>query len=75
MLVVYNVRATLTTACPTVGGQEPHAMTETSRDAEQVFDYIIVGAGSAACLLANRLSVNPLHRFLLLEVGGFDNWH
>ena len=50
-------------------------MTETSRDAEQVFDCIIVGAGSAGCLLANRLSANPSHRVLLLEAGGVDNWH
>ncbi|MGE0219795.1 GMC family oxidoreductase [Mycolicibacterium sp.] len=41
-------------------------------DAE--FDYIIVGAGSAGCLLANRLSANPAHRVLLIEAGGRDNW-
>ena len=41
----------------------------------QEFDYIIVGAGSAGCLLANRLSANPAHRVLLLEAGGRDNWH
>ncbi|WP_448509844.1 GMC family oxidoreductase [Mycolicibacterium thermoresistibile] len=38
------------------------------------FDYIIVGAGSAGCLLANRLSANPDHRVLLIEAGGTDNW-
>lgn len=38
------------------------------------FDYIIVGAGSAGCLLANRLSANPDHRVLLIEAGGQDNW-
>ena len=38
------------------------------------FDYIIVGAGSAGCLLANRLSANPQHRVLLIEAGGKDNW-
>ena len=38
------------------------------------FDYIIVGAGSAGCLLANRLSANPEHRVLLIEAGGKDNW-
>ncbi|MFV9636710.1 GMC family oxidoreductase [Mycobacterium neumannii] len=41
-------------------------------DAE--FDFIIVGAGSAGCLLANRLSANPDHRVLLIEAGGTDNW-
>lgn len=38
------------------------------------FDFIIVGAGSAGCLLANRLSANPEHRVLLVEAGGKDNW-
>jgi choline dehydrogenase len=39
-----------------------------------LYDYIIVGAGPAGCLLANRLSQNPAYRVLLLEDGGQDNY-
>lgn len=39
------------------------------------FDYVIVGAGAAGCVLANRLSENPSTRVMLLEAGGSDRYH
>jgi len=45
-----------------------------ARQLEGDFDYIVVGAGTAGCILANRLSADPRNRVLILEAGGDDNW-
>jgi len=48
--------------------------TRTEQNADNVFDYVIVGAGSAGCLLANRLSRDATKRVLLIEAGKKDNY-
>jgi choline dehydrogenase len=51
-------------------GRKPRMATRLQGD----FDYIVVGAGTAGCIVANRLSANPGNRVLILEAGGSDNW-
>ena len=45
----------------------------TSRDNDRVFDYVIVGAGTAGCVLANRLSEDQANRVCLIEAGPKDS--
>jgi choline dehydrogenase len=45
-----------------------------TRKLDGEFDYIVVGAGTAGCIVANRLSADPANRVLILEAGGNDNW-
>lgn len=51
------------------------AMETTLKPGIESFDYVIVGAGTAGCLLANRLSADKDATVLLLEAGGPDNYH
>ncbi|MDP2820209.1 MAG: GMC family oxidoreductase N-terminal domain-containing protein [Polaromonas sp.] len=56
-----------------VGGLMVGAKINAAVDKNGSFDYVIVGAGSAGCVLANRLTENPNIRVLLIEAGGPDN--
>ena len=49
-------------------------MTETAVQQFEGFDHVIVGAGTAGCVLANRLSADPERNVLLLEAGGKDSY-
>ena len=49
-------------------------MPDAARPFDGEYDYVIAGAGSAGCVVAERLSRDPGTRVLLLEAGGRDNW-
>jgi len=52
-----------------------NARQDAPRQSVGEFDYVIVGAGSAGCCLANRLSADPSVSVALLEAGGRDSWY
>jgi len=53
----------------------PHFLRNEEHSKVQLtFDYVVVGAGTAGCLLANRLSADGSKRVLLIEAGGPDNY-
>jgi choline dehydrogenase len=58
-----------------LGDIQETTVKQDTRKVEGEFDYIIVGAGTAGCVLANRLTEDPDIQVLLLEAGGRDNYH
>src|SRR5215212_4850198 len=59
---------------PAASPREGRKKRTSMRRLEGDFDYIVVGAGTAGCIMANRLSADPKNRVLILEAGGNDNW-
>jgi choline dehydrogenase len=58
-----------------ISNKDGDIMASTPSDTGASFDYIVVGAGTAGALLANRLSANPQKRVLLIEAGPKDDYH
>ncbi len=50
----------------------PESTSKSTQEFQQSFDFIIIGAGTAGCVLAARLSENPAHRVCLIEAGGSE---